>query len=275
MELVFGITCLAIGIGSFLWVIRDGRRASEWLVLAGVILQLLVISLIFADWGHSWVETSGISIALDRYAWMALPQIFALISVLGIALYGPRFRGWSGGIAMVQTALLIVVMLKAEQKVDLSFLAPVPLISLFASALASFAFLGSSLVVLPGPGSFWYRFVFKPREELVNEIRSLEALGLEVRQPDTVFECGSASGWLEGSRVEIGTVPKVIPARYGLQVRVSIQGTWHGQALPGFAPSERWIPRAGWVEYLGLTDRCFTLKAGDLARFVKELAGVL
>lgn len=263
-----------IGVAAFLWVIHDGRRAAEWLVLTAVCLQLLVIALLFADWGHSWVETSGISIALDRFSWLAFPHMLAILSIVGLQVWGARFRGWAGGLAMFQTGLLIVVMLVAERKVDLSFLAPVPVVSLFASALASFAFFGSSLVVLPGPDSLWYRFVFKPRENLLAEIRSLDALGLEVREPPTVFECGSAAGWLQGSRVEVFTSPTVFPPRYGLQVRVSAQGTWHGQRLPGFARFEKWLPRAGWVEYHGLSDRSFTIEPGALGRFVSDLAGV-
>jgi len=257
-----------------MWVIRDGRRASEWLLLIAVCLQLLVIALLFADWGHSWVETSGISIALDRFAWLAFPQLLAAVSVIGILVYGPRFRGWAGGATIIQTLLLIVVMLLAERKVDLSFLAPVPQVSLYASALAAFAFMGSSLVVLPGQDSFWYRFAFKPRANLITEIRSLESLGLEVTDPPTLFECGSASGWLQGARVEVTSIPMMFPPRYGLQIRVSVQGTWHGQRLPRFATFEKWLPRQGWVEYHGFTDRAFAIEAGALSRFIKDLAGV-
>ena len=84
-------------------------------------------------------------------------------------VYGPDFRGRAGVLATVQTGSLIVVMMLAEQEIDLSFLAPVPLVSLYLSAIAAFAFFGSSLVVLPRPDSFWYRFVFK-RENLLAAI---------------------------------------------------------------------------------------------------------
>lgn len=257
-----------------MWVIRDGRRASEWLLLIAVCLQLLIIALLFADWGHSWVQTSGISIVLDRFAWLAFPHLLAVVSIIGILVYGPRFRGWAGGVAIIQTGLLIVVMLMAERKVDLSFLAPVPQVSLYASALAAFAFMGSSLVVLPGRDSFWYRFAFTQRENLLSEIRSLEALGLEVTEPPTLFECGSASGWLQGARVEVTSTPRMVPPRYGLQIRVSVQGTWHGQRLPRFATFEKWLPRQGWVEYHGLTDKAFVMEPGALSRFIRDLAGV-
>ncbi len=274
MELLFGITCLVLGTAALVWAIRYGRRAADWLLLIAVAVQLVFVALLFVDWGHSWVETSGISIALDRFAWLAFPHMLAVISIAGILIHGDRFRGWAGCLATVQTGLLIVVMLMAERKIDLSFLAPVPLISLFASALAAFAFFGSSLVVLPAHGSFWYRFVFRPRENLLTEIRALESLGLDVFEPPTLFECGSASGWLQGARVEVTTNPTVFPPRYGLQVRVSVQGTWHGQRLPGFAPVEKWIPRAGWVEYHGLSEKGFAMEPGALCRFVRELAGV-
>ncbi|HOD07776.1 MAG TPA: hypothetical protein PLY68_05105 [Myxococcota bacterium] len=274
MELVFGITCLAVGIAGLIWVVRFGRRAADWLYVLGAGMQILVVALLFADWGHSWVETSGISIALDRFSWIAFPHMIALVTIAGTIVWGDRFRGWAGILSLIQTGLLIVVMLKAEQKVDLSFLAPVPLITMFVSAMSSFAFFGSSLVVLPDSRSFWYRFVFKPRENLVTEILALADAGIEVSPPRTVFECGSASGWMEGARVEVSTFPTLLPPRYGLQVRVSVQGTWHGHRLPGFATSERWLPRDGWVEYHGLTDRGFTLEKGGLARFIGELAGV-
>lgn len=274
MEFLYGLILLTLGMASIAWVIRDGRKAADWLVRAGVGIQLLVVMLIFADWGHSWVETSGISIVLDRYVWMAFPHMLAVLSVLGLLIYGRVFRGWAALLGAVQTGFMIIVMLTAEQKIDLSFLAPVPLVSMFASSLASFVFVASSLAILPGPESFWYRFVFQPREKLVAEIKGLENLGFEVTPPVTVFECGSARGWMEGSRIEIRTAPKAFPPRYGLQIRVSISRTWHGQRLPKFASFERWELGSGWIEYIGLTDAAFDMAPGSLQRFIKDLAGV-
>lgn len=274
MEFFYGVVLLMLGMASIAWVIRDGRKAADWLVRAGVTIQILVIALIFADWGHSWVETSGVSIVLDRFVWLALPHMLAVLSLVGLLVYGRDFRGWAGLLGALQAGLLIVVLLAAEQKIDLSFLAPVPLVSMFASSLAAFIFVASSLAILPGRDSFWYRFVFKPRENLVAEVKALEAFGFEIEPPTTVFECGSAKGWMEGSRIEVRTVPKTVPPRYGLQIRVSISRTWHGQRLPKFAGIEKWELGSGWIEYQGFTDAAFDMAPGSLVRFIKDLAGV-
>ena len=274
LELLYGIVCLFAGISGLFWVIRDGGRAADWLVKFACFVQLVVVAMLFIDWGHSWVEMTAVSIVLSRFVWLGLPHALAIISVAGVLIYGAAFRGIAALLAIAQTILLIVVMLLAEQKIDLSFLAPVPLVSLYASAIAAFAFFGSSLVVLPDRKSFWYRFVFLPRENLVVEIGSLGRLGLDVQPPPTVFECGSASGWMQGSMVHVSSEPSLWPLRYSLRVRVSISMTWHGRHLPRFATDEKWIPGSGWIEYRGLSKQSFDIEQDKLQAFIKDVAGI-
>ena len=274
LELLCGIVCLFAGVAGMIWVIRDGRRAADLMSRAAVVLQVAVVLLLLVDWGHSWVEMSGIDIVTGRFAWLALPHVLALVSLVGMLVYGPDFRGRAGVLATVQTGSLIGVMLLAEQEIDLSFLAPVPLVSLYLSAIVAFAFFGSSLVVLPRPDSFWYRFVFKPRENLLASIEALKECGFDVTRPETVFECGSASGWLEGTMVHISTAPSLYPLRYGLRIRIAVSRTWHGRRLPGFAENEKWLPGLGWIEYSGLSRHSFNVDPDGLRSFIRDVAGL-
>lgn len=272
MEFVAGLLCLGVGVLFVVLAARYGRLPADVALWGACGAQALVFATLWFDWGYSWVNETAFSLAAERAALVALPHGVALLIGVALLLWGRRAVPHALALSVLQAGTFELVLWLVSRRTDRSFLAPGPLVALYASTLSTFLFLPAACAVLPRPGSRWHAIAFGPRAGLTDAIRGLADDGFRFDAPRTIFQSGSASGRVGEAEVEVRTEPSMVPFGYALRVRVSPIGpVWPER--PGFAPREQFVERRDGIEYVGLSPKGFDVTPERLRAFVRRLAG--
>lgn len=275
MEFLAGIAALGIGLALVGAALRFGGRFVTGTFRAAIIIELVLVALLWLDWGYSWVEVTAIDMALNKNLWIALPQAMAAVAVLSVLCWGRAAAPAAALVAAIQAASSPIVLHLVGMDQDMSFLAGAPLLSVYLSVVAAFLFLPAACSVLPAPGGKWHLVAFGPRSALIEAISSLAGMGLEVAGPRSVFESGSAMGRATGAMVRVSTEPSVLPPRYALRIEVERPAAPGAlPALPGFARRESMKADGRTVRYIGTSDAGFDVTPERLRRFIETAAGV-
>lgn len=274
MEFLAGILCLGIGVAAISMGIT---RKGWWLkgtIACVVLLELLVLATTTLDFGYSWVEDTAISIALERNIWLLIPQASALLILLSLLLYGRGAAPISLLISVFEALSVVPIMYLVGEDQDMSFLAPAPLLALYASVTVSFFLVPLACTVVPSPSSRWFRITMEPRRSLIDAVASLTSLGLLVRPPQTIFESGSAEGRVKDTKISLDTTPVLKRLAYGLTITAHSDADLPLPKLPGFAPCEdiRRVPSR--IEYRGISSKRFDISPTRLRNFIETLAGI-
>jgi hypothetical protein len=272
-EFLGGLATLLVGGTVVATGARHPDRVATPALAVALLLQAGVLGTLAFDWGYSWTSIDAISMGFGRCVWILVPQALAVLVFGALAAWGRDALPWVLVVAAVQAATYEPVLLAVGRSLTQSMLAPAPIAGQFASLLSAFLFVPAACTVIPAPGGRWHRIAFGPRARLIEAIRGLDAIGLAVSPPATVFESGSARGAVADARVRVTTEPSVLPAGYALRVRVEAAGAVVPAALPGLAAAETVRSGSGWVEYVGTSRHDLACEPERLREWVKALAG--
>ena len=202
------------------WADRAGRAAY---VLANVVLVLLL----WADWGRGAVEVTPLQLVVDGQWPVALPAVVAVVQLVLLVAYGFDavwlcFALAGLGFVSFIPALVWIEDRLFDQGLLLSFLTPAPVIGLVLSAAAPLFVAPAVAHKIPQRGTRLWNVAFGKRRGLLDGIRAAaDRLGLEYGSPRSILEAGSAEGVSGGTRIAIDTPPCLWPFAYTVRISVA------------------------------------------------------
>lgn len=235
-----------------------------------------MIATLFYDWGYSWIEWNALSIALENNSWIALPHLFALFILVGVGVWGKVFLPHAIILCVLQAILIQVISYLIAPELDVSLLEVAPVIGSNLATLSAFLFVPPSASIIP-KSKKWHDIAFKPRENLIRTIASLESQGFEVYPPTTVCESGSAFGSINNTKVMITTEPSPFYLSYALRIRFIFpeKALISQKHLPNFADKEKLVIREGCVSYIGLSKSGFRIDSSVLYNFIQQYVSAM
>ena len=222
MEVLISIIALPLILLSLYAAFKNNSKIAKITFAGFVLVELIIISTVFWDWGYLWVEMPGYSLAFERNIWILVPQLMAFI-VLVVVIGSNLRHAWLGFIlSIIQIPLIFLSIYYVELDIDMSVLTPASVTCMVGSALSSILLIPTVVRVIPPENTRLWHIVFGPRKELLEGIKTIaETFGLTYKPPQSILESGSACGKTEdGIDLCITTRPSVWPAGYALNIRV-------------------------------------------------------
>lgn len=237
MEIVWGGFSGFLLLFSLYLAFAGGKRGQKATLVAVVIIEVLVALTVFMDWGYSWVDMSGLTIATERNIWILVPQFTAILVLVVLVGSGLR-RSWLAFmLAVFQTPLILYTVYMVELDLDMSVFTPAAVICFGGSTAAATLLIPTVVRTIPIEGSPLWKLVFSGRAGILDGIQTLtREKGLNYTAPETLFESGSASGEQGKIHWDIQSRPSLWPPGYGLSMTLeseNIQKPAEKPVLPG------------------------------------------
>ncbi len=221
METIWGGFSAFLLILSIYWAVKGGRRAQKITLSAAIIIEVIVTFTMFMDWGYSWVEESGIHIAMEHNIWVLVPQLMAL-TVLVVLLGSKLRRAWLAFmLSILQVPVIFYSIYMVQMDLDLSMFTIAAVICLGGATTAAILLLPTVVRTMPDEGSHLWKLVFANRQGVLQGIRAAaQEMGLTYEPPATILESGSAKGDRPSGSWVIHSHPSLWPPGYGLTIDI-------------------------------------------------------
>jgi len=232
MEIIWGGFSGLLLLFSVYLSFSGGERWQKATLIAVVIIEVIVVLTVFLDWGYSWIEMSGLTIATERNIWILVPQ-FTGILILTVLLGSGLQRAWLAFmLAIFQTPLILYSIYMVELDIDMSIFTPAALICLGGSTVAATLLIPTVVRTMPVNDSPMWKIVFSKRIGILKGIKTIAAQkGINYTAPQTLFESGSASGENNKVQWDIQSRPSLWPPGYGLDIILKNKDSQNNQTV--------------------------------------------
>ena len=221
MEILWGVFSALLMLISIYLAVKGGVRAQKVTLILAIIVEIIIVLTIFMDWGYSWVEESGIHIAMERNIWILVPQLMSLL-VLVILLGSKLRRAWLAFmLSIIQVPVIFYSIYMVQMDLDMSVFTPAAVICLGGATTTAILLLPTVVRTMPAEDSRLWNLVFVNRQGLLEGIKAAaQELGLAYQSPATILESGSAQGNRPGGAWNIHSKPSLWPPGYGLSIHI-------------------------------------------------------